>query len=604
MSLTEIHEIHLWKNPVRGAVQLLPGPVFHRQQLNERYLLSLDPDRLLHQFRCVAGLSCHGAEPLGGWESPECGCRGHFVGHYLSACAKAYVQSRNTELQKQLNRVIDGLYECQRALGNGYLGAFPESELDIIETRFEGAWAPYYVIHKILTGLVDAHSLGNIKKALSMAVKLGDYVCERLKNLKPIQLQSVFRTDHVPNPPNEFGGMGEILQRLYDLTKDERYDVASRHFEPDWFVEPLSQGRDLLTGLHANTHIPIVLSLAKRYERTKDTRLREAVRYFWDFTALTRSFVNGGSTGPRPDRQEKSAGAEHWPEAYCLSRTLTSGNNESCVTHNMMRLTDILFRWSGDSKYVDFYERAYFNHVLGMQNYCEVGRYIYHHPLAAGSHKVFGSPLDSFWCCYGSTIEAYADLTRGIYYLRNNELRVNLFVSSVLNWVDKGVHVTQTVLFPGTPPRVEFKLHMSYPKEFCISLRLPSWAMDWVIEVDGNRLGLFLGEAMLFRRWQDGQRIVVYFKPRLFYEPMPDDAGLIAFRYGPHVLAALTSGELNLAAKTAEQALNDITVDENLVCHIRLSTGNIIQLVPLNQVVHEHFGVYHRLLPATTQEVQ
>lgn len=595
VSLGEIDKAHWWRSPAPGTVRLLSGPVLRRQQINESYLLSLDPDRLLHQFRQVAGLPNRGAAPLEGWESPQCGCRGHFVGHYLSACAKGYALSGNCELQRQLRILIDGLDECQQASGRGYLGAFPESELDTIETRFEGAWAPYYVLHKILTGLVDAYSLGGIEKALSLAVRLGDYVCGRLKNLTSTALQSLCRTDKAPNPPNEFGGMSEVLQRLCDLTGNQEYDIAARHFEPDWFVEPLAQGQDRLTGLHANTHIPIVLSLAKRYERTNDVRLREAVRSFWDFTALARSFVNGGSSGPRPDHLEKSTGAEHWPRAYCLLETLTPGNNESCVTHNMLRLTDILFRWSGESKYADFYERAYFNHVLGMQHPWEPGRYIYHHPLVSGSQKIFGSPLASFWCCYGSTIEAYASLAQGIYYLRNDQLRVNLFISSELNWREKGIRITQKVLFPETP-RIELTLHVPCSSEFGISLRLPFWATDWVIEIDGERLRFSPGEVMLSRCWKDGQRIVVHFKPRLFCESIFDDPGLIAFRHGPNVLAALTSDKLELAARTPEEALNSIIFDEKMGHTLRINEGCTVRLVPLNQIGEEHFGVYHRIL--------
>src|SRR5690348_5057213 len=73
-------------------VRLLDGPFKHAMELDEKYLLSLDVDRLLHNFRVNAGLPST-AEPLGGWEDPKCELRGHFVGHYLSACALMYTST-------------------------------------------------------------------------------------------------------------------------------------------------------------------------------------------------------------------------------------------------------------------------------------------------------------------------------------------------------------------------------------------------------------------------------------------------------------------------------------------------------------------------------
>jgi len=73
-------------------VRLLEGPFQHAMELDRRYLLSLDVDRLLHNFRVNAGLPSS-AQPLGGWEEPKGELRGHFVGHYLTACALMYAST-------------------------------------------------------------------------------------------------------------------------------------------------------------------------------------------------------------------------------------------------------------------------------------------------------------------------------------------------------------------------------------------------------------------------------------------------------------------------------------------------------------------------------
>src|SRR5215472_5675431 len=75
-----------------AAVRLRSGPALEALETNRRYLMGLDPDRLLHMFRMTAGLPSR-AEPLGGWEAPDNELRGHFTGHYLSACALLAAQT-------------------------------------------------------------------------------------------------------------------------------------------------------------------------------------------------------------------------------------------------------------------------------------------------------------------------------------------------------------------------------------------------------------------------------------------------------------------------------------------------------------------------------
>ncbi len=122
-------------------VTLLEGPFKRAMELDRQYLLSLDVDRLLHNFRVNAALSSS-AEPLGGWEEPKCELRGHFVGHYLSACAMMYASTGDEQLKKKAEAVVSGLEECQAKTGSGYLSAYPEEFIDLVEAR-KRVWAPW-----------------------------------------------------------------------------------------------------------------------------------------------------------------------------------------------------------------------------------------------------------------------------------------------------------------------------------------------------------------------------------------------------------------------------------------------------------------------------
>jgi DUF1680 family protein len=550
-----------------SAVRLLPGPIRDRQTLNTRYLLELEPDRLLHNFRVQANLPSS-AQPLGGWEAPACGLRGHFVGHYLSACAQGYAATDDNALRERALVMVDGLRACQDALGSGYLSAFPESDLEAIETRFTGAWASYYVLHKILAGLIDVHRYVRDEAALPIARQLADYLCRRIERLSPAQIEGMCRTDLRPNPTNEFGGIGETLQDLADLTGERSYNDAARIFDRDWFIDPLARGEDRLSGLHANTHIPMALALARRYERTGEERLRAVVEYFWERTAVARSYVNGGSSGPRPDGNEKSTGGEHWPEPFQLAGTLTPKINESCVTHNMLRLTDMLFRWTADRRYADFYLRAYFNHLLAMQHPQATGRYLYDHPLGPVSRKKFGHACDAFWCCYGSTIEAYERLGQGIYYHRGDGLWVNLPVASVVEWSEKGVRLEQRTHFPYENV-TRLTVRCLHPVQFTIHT---PWAHPEC------------------RTWHDGDVLTLTIPMPLQWESMPDDPGTAALLCGPIVLAGRTDQPLEMHATASLTPMNG-----PMRFAAQLADGRHVEFVPLAGIVDEPFTVYVHL---------
>lgn len=585
-----------------GQVRLLPGPILDRQELNGAYLLSLDVDRLLHVFRLNAGVPTN-AEPLGGWESPDCGLRGHFVGHYLSACAQTYAVTRDSRFRDRVEAVMRGLGECQDAIGTGFLSACPESDLDAIETRFEGAWASYYVLQKLLSGLIDAHRHCQHSEALRRAAWLADYIEGRIAKVPPDRLERMLRTDLKPNPTNEFGALSEALQDLFEFTRHPAHLRLAETFDRDWFVGPLKRRQDHLTGLHANTHLAMVLGLVKRFERTRDASIRDAVAFFWERTAIARSYVNGGSSGPRPDGTEKSVGAEHWPAPFKLAGTLTPKINESCVAHGMFKLTDALLRWTGEPRYSDFLERLYFNSVLPVIHPREPGRYLYDHPLSAGSKRKYGNAFDSFWCCYGSSVEAMARLGASIYYRgRDNAgadtLFVNLFVSSELRWPELGLVIRQTTDFL-TNDSSELCLHCEEPVTIALQIRTPGWATQGITveHPDGTTISTSTSPfTTVARRWCHGDRLRITLPQSLRTEAIPDDPTRIAFLRGPLVLAAANGLPLSLRGSNAAEQLSLA----NLVY-----CSNAMQAVttpppwftPLSTVSEESYGVYFTVEP-------
>jgi len=101
-----------------GNVRLLDGPFLIAQKRDIDYLTSLQPDRLLHNFRVNAGLEPKAAV-YGGWESEEpwvnIRCQGHTLGHYLSAVSLMYASTGSLRMKQRADYIVDELKQCQRA---------------------------------------------------------------------------------------------------------------------------------------------------------------------------------------------------------------------------------------------------------------------------------------------------------------------------------------------------------------------------------------------------------------------------------------------------------------------------------------------------------
>ena len=498
-------------------VRLLDGPFLHAMELDRQYLLSLEPDRLLHAFRLNAGLPSS-AKPLGGWEVPNSEVRGHFVGHYLSACALMYASTGDAQLKEKGDAVVAGLAECQKKLGSGYLSAYPESFIDRVEAG-QPVWAPYYTLHKILAGLLDMYVECGNAQALETARKFGDWAVARNARLSDEQMQRMLNNEH--------GGMTEGLANLYALTGEEKYLKTALRFNHQALVGPASKHVDNLTGKHANTQIPKFVGAAREFELTGDPVLRSAATFFWDTVAKERSYVIGGHSD-----------GEMFTPKERLSTAFGPSTTETCNTYNMLKVTRHLFCWDPRVEYADFYERALYNHILSSQN-PETGGMCYYLPLRSGSRKNYNSPLDDFWCCTGTGVENHAKYGGSIYFHDGDHtLFVNLFIASQLDWKAKGVKVRQETRFPDEEG-TKLVVTCERPTRLTIRVRRPFWAgKGFAVTVNGENAPAADGWAAVTREWKTGDVITVALPFTLRTEGFPDNPRRFAFLNGPLVLAA------------------------------------------------------------------
>lgn len=520
-----------------SRVHLLDGEFKRATELNKDYLLRLEPDRLLAWFRREAGLAPK-AVVYGGWESQ--GVAGHSLGHYLSACSMMYRTIGDERLRQRVNYIVDELASCQRANGDGYVAAIPEGKRIFAEIKrgdirsqgfdLNGGWVPFYTLHKLFAGLRDAYHLTGNLKALFVSRDLADWLVRTLSGLDHNQMQQVLRCEH--------GGMNEVLADLYADTKDNRYLALSKQFDHENVLEPLSQGRDILNGLHANTQIPKLNGLARRYELTNEVEDRQTAEFFWDRVVNHHSYVTGGN-----------GLNEHFGAPDKLNDRLGEHTTETCNVYNMLKLTGHLFAWKPQANFADYYERALFNHIRSSQHPID-GRVIYDLTLAMGGRKQYQTQFDSFTCCVGSGMENHSKYASDIYFHTDDSLFVNQFIASELDWREKGVMLRQETRFPDEE-KTKLTFTNRQPVNLKLHIRHPAWSgAGFKVLVNGK---LFADQSTpssyveIARTWKKGDVVEVKTPMRLSLEAMPDNPNRVAVKYGPIVLA----GDLGAAADPA-----------------------------------------------------
>ena len=500
-----------------ARVRLAPGPLLDAQNVNRRFLMAKDPDRLLHMFRLTAGLPST-AEPLGGWEAPTNELRGHYTGHYLSACALLWASTGDPDVKARGDLMVTELGHCQDALGTGYLSAFPEEFFDRLR---EGrpVWAPFYTIHKIMAGLLDQATLAGNAQALHMVRGMAGWVARWTQPLGDEAMARILE--------REYGGMNEVLYNLAAVTgQDYLMDVAHK-FDHERIFGPLAAGRDELKGLHCNTTIPKIIGAARRYELTGEPRYRAVAEYFWREVTTRRAYCTGGTSNE-----------EDWDgDPGIIAGQLGGYTQEDCTTYNMLKLTRHVFGWTADPRCADHYERALVNATLGVQH-PDDGSKLYYVPLGAGYWKLFGVMDHDFWCCTGTMSEAFAKLGDSIYFHDDAGVWVNLFAASTLDWTEKGVQIVQDTRFP-EEGATSLTVHCRAPTRVALRVRVPYWADGGSARLNGRALDGFASPGSYYvvdRVWHDGDRLDVALPMRLHFDATPDDPSLRAIMYGPLVL--------------------------------------------------------------------
>ncbi|WP_058301562.1 beta-L-arabinofuranosidase domain-containing protein [Gorillibacterium timonense] len=541
----------------KKKVTLLPGIFRERMNVNREYLMELDTQCLLQNFYLEAGIVMPGLQVVDnpetaklhwGWEAPTCQLRGHFLGHWLSAAASYVATEQDRELKAKLDKIISELARCQELNGGEWIGSIPEKYFQkLADNRY--IWSPQYVMHKTIMGLTHAYTDAGNEQALEILDHLSDWYVSWTDAMQKVNPHAVYS--------GEEGGMLEIWTRLYEITKKDKYLVlAKRYWNPGLFGK-LVEGKDALTNCHSNASIPLSHGAAKLYEVTGELKWRTITELFWKNAVTDRgTYCTCG----------QNAG-EFWVPPFMLGQFLGERNQEFCTVYNMVRTASYLFKWTGDTKYADYIERNLYNGFLAQQN-AQTGMPAYFLPLAAGSHKKWGSKTRDFWCCHGTMVQAQSIYPDLIYFedTEADKLIISQYIPSKLDYrrgetevsfeqsTDMKYYNDQAFFDEHDDSQMSrwslrFTIKSSAPETFTLLFRVPAWVKGTpVVQINGQEiteLDINDGYLSIKKEWQN-DTIKLFFPSALVMETLPDNPELAAIVDGPIVLAGLADSDFGL----------------------------------------------------------
>ena len=567
-----------------SKVLLKPGKFLESQKIGEQVVLKLDPDRLLAPFYEAVNKAPK-APRYGGWEAK--GISGHTLGHYLTALALMFESTGSVVAKNRAKYIVSELKSLQDS--EGYVCGFPKKEgfMGVFENPegftsagfdLAGWWVPYYTLHKIFRGLIDCAEILGDDDALTVAHNLGVWVYNTTSALNDEQRRRVLKC--------EYGSMNGVLSTLYRLTGDERMKKASYFFCEEELLLPLSQGEDVLSGLHANTQIPKLIGAVEMYENGGDNYLLDSARFFYKTVTENRSYIIGGHSS-----------AEHFTEIG--TEPLTNNSCETCNSNNMLTLARKLYAGEHKKEYYDFCERVIYNHILASQD--ETGMKTYYVGMTPGHFKVFSTLEESFWCCFGSGLENPFTYNRHIYYW-DKALYINLFIASVFENEDIKVSMDAEI-----PESNKVKITVIKNNGKSIFIRNPAFSQNTQIEYEGevNR-----GEGYFeIIAPKEGDVIEITLDMQFTLYEKKDEKGMVGFYYGPIALCQdlgresfpetdRVAGENDLTKYPVIEVkpLNvlEMPVKTQNPCVYRLPQ-NGIELIPFYSVMHTRQRLYFKV---------
>ena len=562
-----------------GQVRFGPGPLDQQARENHRLVLSLDEDALLRPFRVRAGQRAPGHD-LGGWYDTYAFAPGATFGQWMSALARYYAINGDAPTRAKVQRLVRAYAATIDADGSFYRN-----------NRF-----PAYTYDKLVGGLLDAQRLSGDDAALATLARttraavpfLPPRAMPRNEHAQPGEDFSQHAWDESYTlPENQF--------QAWASTGDRRHLELARRFLYDEFFAALARGDNVLPGKHAYSHVNALSSAAKAHLSLGSPMHLAAAQQGFDMIAA-QSFATGG-WGPD----------EHFviPGSGALAASLadmTKSFETPCGAYAHFKLTRYLLRITRDPRYGDSMERVLYNTVLGAIPIQPDGHAFYYSDYTRQAKKTFHP--DRWPCCSGTLPMIAADYAISTCFSDPHGIYVNLYVPAQVTWKQNnqtcGLSIQTDYPYAAA---VIMTLQLPSAQTFTLNLRIPAWAQDAGVSINGRRAAEPLQPgrfAAIRREWRSADRIELQLPLMQRLESIdgahPQTVALLA---GPLVLMRVFDADDSAASTVTRTRLLAAQRDPNGRHEWRaLTEGGSHTLKPFLDIGGESYSAYQEVLPA------
>jgi len=509
---------HLRQMPY-GAVTITGGPFKEQYDRLHAHYLALSNDRLLKVYRQRAGLPAPGAD-MGGWYDLDGFVPGHTLGQYISGLARIGAATGDPACHTKVGELVSGF---AATLG-------PDNQ-SILRPR-TNLWT-CYTLDKHFAGLIDAATLSKVADGPDL---LNRVLAGSMPLLPARGRDRIGKKDP---PYDETFVMPENLFTAAELTGNRGFtDLAHRYLLDRELFDPLANGDDPFPGQHAYSHAIALSSAAKAFLTLGDTKYLRAMENAFTLLTTTQQFASGG-WGPNETFITPRRG-----ELYASLGSTVDHFETPCGAYAATKLARYLLRFTGDAMYGDNLERVLYNTILAARNPDSDGDYPYYSTYSPSATKVY---YQRKWpCCSGTLVQTVADYVLNIYFQSADGIYINLYTPSKLTWPHAGVSITliQQTEFPASD-HVTIRVEPASPIEFALQLRIPAWASNSNISINGRARPETLksGSAISLKRlWKAGDKVELTLPQTFRTEPIDElHPGTVALMRGPVEYVALNA---------------------------------------------------------------
>lgn len=488
-----------------------------------------------------------------------------FWGKYMHAAAPFWTYTASPALREKLDRGAARVVAAQSP--DGYIGNYPD------DLRFGNRGWDVWGVKYTLMGLLHHFDATGDAKSLDAAKRLCDFMIGHFtggKDVLPMRHTGCF------------GGLPscsslEPVVWLYRRTGETRYldfaayivreltafadgpqlvklasvPVADRRLE----VVPECRSKIAKDRLEhqlvkAYEMMSCHQGLLDYYEVTGDRRYLDATLAMAESIVRDELYVTGGCTA-----------GECWHHGREHQNEPITWLQETCVVTTWMRLCEKLLTVTGDPKWADCLERAFYNVYLAALNR-DGSAFAAYTPVNGDRSTGHHHCRMHTNCCNANGPRGFLTILRGLAQARERDVYLNFYMSGSFK-----------VKVPALGEKVAFRSYSRYPKDgdvqlryvdakarsFALNLRIPeSWA-NVRLELNGEtRPVAERGYLRLERTWRAGDWLTLTFDQPV---KMTRAGGAVAFTRGPLTLArASRFGDGDIAspidaAKVGERAL-------------------------------------------------